>query len=759
MKDRNPKLPFFSLDDSREFLDCSRVSEILTEFPIVRGKKKWEPSALNVIASFDIEATSFYHDPLTGKSYSIAEANAMEPRLKRRMEKRATMYAWGFGLNGKVVFGRTWMQFLQMLSTIKDFYKLGDDLVMKVFIQNESYEFQFIKDLFKWKKVFATSDRYPVRATTADGFEFCDSLIISGMSLENMGESLHKYSVKKLVGSLDYRLLRHSGTYLSDNEWLYLKNDNLVLMAYMEELLEERKSINAIPMTKTGFVREDVRNYFFWGGRTHHKDVDHRWMHANNLMRALTLSVPEYLMARRAFTGGFTHGSSLNVGVVILDVDGLDIASSYPASMLAFQYPMSKGKEVSPSSPEEFEGYLKKYCCLFDIEVFDLESSFIYEHIISKSKCFELEGAEEDNGRLIRAKRLRATITEIDWECWKYFYTWKSFRVGRMFIYRKAYLPKAFIEKILEYYKDKTELRGVVGMEAFYARSKTLINSIFGMMVQNPIIEDITYIDGEWVNETDEIRKDPLKYDDFVSKEIEKYNKSRNRFTSYLWGVWVCKYSMRNILSAIRFGAGEDYIYTDTDSVKMTNYEKHREWFEKYNKQMIANIAMTLRFYGIDEKMARPTAKDGKEKPIGVFEWEGRFHRFLTKGAKRYFVDYGEPLEPDKPWTRYNLTISGVSKSKAIPKIYEWMEKTGKDFFEFFTWGRVFDGEMSGKLTHLYIDEATEGTMIDYLGKPGDYKELSSVHLEESSYKLTPSDEYKSLLDSLDHINAVVYID
>ena len=752
-------LPNFELDASVTFPNASDILAYCEDFPIVAGSKRYEPKALNVIASFDIEATSFFHDPKTNKCYSVDEYKHLSDRIKPRLQKRATMYAWGFGLNGKVVFGRTWEEFESMLSVLKKRYGLGKDLVLKIFIQNESYEFQFMKDRFEWRSVFATSDRYPIRALTKDGIEFCDSLIISGMSLENMGESLRKYSVRKMVGDLDYKKLRHSRTYLSDDELYYLKCDNLVLMAYMQELLEDKKSINRIPMTKTGFVRKDVRDWCFWEGRGHHRDKDHRWEKYSRLMASLTMEVEEYKLAKRCFMGGFTHASYLNSGIVLEDVTSMDLASSYPSVICSEMFPMSKGIRVHPASLEELKKYLKEYCCILEVEIWGLESNFPYEHILSRSKCSELEGAEEDNGRLIKASHLVTCWTDVDWECMEKFYDWKRFSIREMWIYDPGYLPKAIIEKTLMYYRDKTELKGVAGCEAFYDRAKTMVNSIFGMMVMDPIQGKITYSEGQWSNELEDAKKDPISFNDYLKGELEKYNKSKDRFTSYLWGLFITAYARRNILASIRYGVKEDYIYTDTDSVKFLHAEKHQAYFDSYNRFISAKIASCMRYYGLREDLAEPLTKDGIRKPLGVFELDGVYKRFATKGAKRYFVDYGKPKKESEPWSRYNLTISGVSKRKAIPWIYNWMQRTGKDFFDFFTWGRVFDADASGKLTHIYIDEPFEGEMVDYQGNKARYSEKSAVHLEESTYRLGASDEYISLLDSLERVNNIVYID
>ncbi|MEM1506600.1 hypothetical protein RG959_25010, partial [Domibacillus sp. 8LH] len=64
-----------------------------------------------------------------------------------------------------------------------------------------------------------------------------------------------------------------------------------------------------------------------------------------------------------------------------------------------------------------------------------------------------------------------------------------------------------------------------------------------------------------------------------VNEEIEKYNSSRKRFLYYAWGIWVTAYARRNLWTGI-LAVGNDYIYSDTDSLKVLNYEKHEPYIE-----------------------------------------------------------------------------------------------------------------------------------------------------------------------------------
>ena len=62
-----------------------------------------------------------------------------------------------------------------------------------------------------------------------------------------------------MVGYLDYNILRHSCTPLTDKELLYCVNDIKVVMAYIQEQIETEGKIYKIPLTNTGYVRRDIK--------------------------------------------------------------------------------------------------------------------------------------------------------------------------------------------------------------------------------------------------------------------------------------------------------------------------------------------------------------------------------------------------------------------------------------------------------------------------------------------------------------------
>lgn len=413
-------------------------------------------------------------------------------------------------------------------------------------------------------------------------------------------------------------------------------------------------------------------------------------------------------------------------------IDSVDFTSSYPAQILANKYPMSRGQKVDVHDKKEFEVYLTNNCCIFTVMFTNIRvKETVYDGILSRSKCVDVVSCKLNNGRIMKADRLTTTITNVDFDCLKAFYDWDSFYLGIFYIYKKDYLPKPIIESVLKLYGDKTTLKGVEGQELNYLLSKGMLNSIYGMMVTSPVKPEV-YFDlesGEWFDDDPEELIDEIE--SVTEQEIEDYNDNKQRFLFYPWGVFVTAYARKALYSGL-LAFGKDYIYSDTDSIKCKNLDKHMDYIKRYDEWITDQINNTLDYYKLDRSLARPKNIKGIEKPIGIWDIEtagNPYTRFKTLGAKRYIYEQSGEL---------HITIAGISKKLGRDYI-----KDQKDPFKFFADGMEIDKEYSGKLTHTYIDEKREGIMTDYTGKRIAYSELSAVHLEKSSYVMSMIEEFK----------------
>lgn len=242
-------------------------------------------------------------------------------------------------------------------------------------------------------------------------------------------------------------------------------------------------------------------------------------------------------------------------------------------------------------------------------------------------------------------------------------------------------------------------------------------------MVTSIIRDDIIYENDEWKTEAAD-----------VQKSIDKYNKSRRRFLFYPWGVACTAYARRNIWTGI-LEFKQDYIYSDTDSIKCLNLKDHTRYIDSYNRMCERKLKAMCKHYDIDYNLLLPKTIKGETKPLGVYDHDGHYTKFKTLGAKRYMV-----LEDGQ----LSITVSGVNKKTAIPFLLE--KNTAEECFNIFNEGLFIPPDQTGKLTHCYIDKEYEGTVTDYMGVKYDYHMLSGIYLEAAGYDFDISMEYINFL-------------
>lgn len=623
------------------------------------------------------------------------------------------MYVWMVNIHGLCWYGRTWDEFREFIDRVVAGLQLDKEHRIILWVHNLSFEFQFIRHLFEWENVFALDIREPVYAVTTSGIEFRCSYILHGASLDHMGNSLVKYEVKKAVGDLDYNVLRHSGTPLTDTELnSYCLRDVQVPVCYIEECIQYEGRIDRIPLTKTGYPRRRCRKAMLQG--------PNGWKNRKRLEK-MQLTPEELELWLWEFAGGFTHTNADKIFKKYRG-HGKDETSAYPFACLEFDgFPMGPGKRVEIKDRAHFERCLKNFACIFRIRFWNIrEKPGIPDHILGFSKCRNVQGKVLDNGRIVRASYLETCLNEIDYKCLQAFYDWDQIEVGTFYRYQRGYLPKEYIEVILQLYNDKTLLKGVKGKEQDYQMAKGDLNGLYGMMAMSPLRDVIEYGD-EW-------DKTPAVFDE----ALEKYNNSYTRFVSYPWGCYVTSRARQNLYEAILNIGKEDFIYSDTDSVKYRNWEHHEAFFEAYNKRCEERLRKMCDFYHLDFELCRP-----KGKLIGVWDDEGDFD-IKCLGAKRYMTQHdGEPYPI--------ITVSGLNKKKTSP----WLAEAFQDPWEAFDNNLDVPAEYTGKLTHTYIDVPTWDILTDYTGHSMQVHELSSVHLEPAAYSLSMAKEFLRYLSGL----------
>lgn len=665
----------------------------------------------DIVTAFDIETTKVH--TLALKVVSDKEINSFSTELQEAVETHALMYIWQwqFG-NDKCVIGRTWKELKLFIAALTKRLKSLQSLV--VFVHNLAHEFQFLKSVLDmdYSSIFSTDYRAVLKFTCEEGkIEFRDSYRLSNMSLAQFTKKM-RVKHQKLVGDLDYSIKRYSWTDLSEQELSYCINDVVGLVEAVQALMRQNNdNLSTIPLTSTGFVRRESKRVM----------KPYRM-----LIQDIFPDFALYNTLREAFRGGDTHANRYYADMLIKDVDSWDFSSSYPNVMCHYEFPMGRFHkcEFETITLEELYDLIvrRHKAVVFSAAFENLTLLDKYEGCpyFSKSKCRNLEGVVEDNGRVMEASYLETTLTDIDWDIVLNMYTWTGLTIYNVYYARYAKLPKEYVELIQSYFKNKTELKNVKGQEEFYDKSKNLLNALYGMFAQNPVIE-------------------PLYFDGLKIQSVEDYNAEellfkfkRNAFIVYQWAVWTTARA-RHLLHQVIDIVGDDFIYCDTDSVKFIG--DHTADIEKLNDKM-RKIAIENGSYATDP--------NGEVHYMGVLEKDASYAYFKTLGAKKY-------MYRKKDAYNIEITIAGVHKTKgAIELTKRGMDKK-YGAFDCFSEGFVF--YEAGGMESIFND-IKEPVEIDIDGRTMEL--TSNLALVESTYKVHLEPDYADIVKNSFIVNKLI---
>ena len=619
------------------------------------------------------------------------------------------MYIWQFSVNDTVYYGRYLSELLDFIKELSSKHKYKK----YVYVHNLSHDFMYLLNILHfdcddvfcrkpYKVVYAYNKQYDI--------EFRCSYFLTNLSLANWGK---KIGLPKLVGELDYNLIRTPETELTEKELDYCTRDCLVVYKGIQKFLEKYGTLEKIPLTQTGEIRKEYK-----------KRIGHNFSLLKKI-RELIPTEEQYKILRKLYRGGDTHGNYLHVYKTLKNVHSWDITSSYPFSVISEKYPMtpwvlkSFDTETIPLDKEH-------YAYMIHAKLYGVHERHSC-HYISESKCEFYKNEILDNGRILSADYIDLWINELDYEIIQNVYNIDKIVFTEVYYSRKRRLPKELVCFVIELFQQKTQYKDVSGFDDIYMQSKQFLNSVYGMMVSALINSDVTFS-----QDGDEKGNHYSTTDADYDTSIEPYYKRLHKnFLSYSWGVWVTSYSRYNLWQAIQ-AIGDDIAYYDTDSVKFLN--EHTDFFIEYNRKAKEKGEKAVAIYGLSTTAIAP---NGKECTLGVFENDGEYLEFKTLGAKRYAYKKFDKKE-NKVVTR--ITVSGVKKSA-----YTILDNNLDNFKD----GMNFPRDISGKT--IAIRNFTQPDLIwtDYEGKPYKSTQRCGATIRKASYNLNIDDAFLSIIGRL----------
>ena len=606
--------------------------------------------------------------------------------------EQASMYIWQLQVDDiGTIIGRTWDEYRQLLARVCDV--LGENESIVFYVHNLSFEFQFLRGIYPFQpdEVFCMDSRKILYCSMFDGkIVYRCSYIHSNMSLAEYTKKMGVEHIKLSGADFDYRETRYPWTPLTDEQIAYCIHDVRGLVEALKKEMEvDGDTLITIPLTSTGYVRRDAKRAM--------KQVSH------TLVPSILPDEKTFILLREAFRGGNTHANRYYAGRIITDVASADRSSSYPDTQVNCEFPMSRFYYKGDATMKELDRYInvldKAVVMRVALWGVRLRDPYWGAPYLARDKCRKIIEPTYDNGRILECKYCETTITDVDLRILLDEYDFDNFKAFDVAFARYGKLPRPLVEETINYYRKKTELKNVEGQEIYYMKSKNKLNSIYGMMAQNPAKETILFKDNDYI-------KDDVP----LSERLKEAN--RRAFLAYQWGCWVTAWARYRLEEGIKL-AGDQFVYCDTDCVK---YVREVDW-RAYNLQRIKDSTANGAF--ADDP-------SGERHYMGVYEQEKTAQRFKTLGAKKYAFE-----QDGKTY----ITVAGVNKLLGGQEL----ERFGG--LVAFNEGFIF--REAGGMESVYNDEPYGYVNIDghelYVG--------TNVLLRDSTYSLGITDEYRRILE------------
>ena len=600
----------------------------------------------NTIYSLDIETSSYII--LNGKILPAVEYLNLTEKEQTEAEFRSCMYIWMFSINEEVYYGRTWEELRSFLVRL-DYYNNAKKIV---FIHNLAFEFQYLKSIFKFKNVVARKKHKVMKCEMEDfNIEIHCSYMMSNCALKQLPK-IFMLPVEKKVGDLDYSLLRTPITKLTEKELGYCEYDCLVIYHYIKRELETYKRVDKIPITSTGHVRRELKEITT-------KD----WEYKAKVRKSININPHIFNLLQDAFAGGYTHSNWIYTDEIQKNIESWDFTSSYPYILVSHQFPSTEFQKCNIKTKNQM---LKRFAYILVVEFKGIKCKY-FNNFISQNKCQSITKGVYDNGRIIEAESITITLTDVDFYFLLDTYKYDSYEIKEAYYSVYDYLPKKFIEFVLEKYVNKTKYKNVEGMEVEYAKEKNKFNALYGMSVTNMIRDEVVYD-----NVLDWLPDRELTNEEIIAKLNDEKKKA---FLSFAYGVWVTAYARSNLLKNV-IKLDNKVVYCDTDSMKLKEgYDK--SIIEDYNKFVVKKLQHVSKLLDIPFEKFAPKDSKGEKHILGVFDNDGKYDEFITQGAKKYAYTKWIDKEKIKEDTNVQeikgnkakvleITVAGVPKSRCI---------------------------------------------------------------------------------------------
>lgn len=424
------------------------------------------------------------------------------------------------------------------------------------------------------------------------------------------------------------------------------------------------------------------------------------------------------------FAGGVNLSNAAYLGVESRDVISYDLKSAYPAIMLSMSVPADPIRvtdhfetydpylqRMAPSPVDvlagrtpfwrgtvEFHGVEPDPDWMDDVNDTSITESMILQH------RKESEGVRWRDGHFDGADKLVLTLCLPEYLEFCLQFTWDSARFTELTLYRGYQRPTHYtILRTIFHYREKSAAKSLskaakrgtltkkecedaeadglithdeclelqndpddLWLESFVLNHKGNLNSLYGIMVTNPMKDEYDLDPQAWIRDVERTKEEA--FDAYVKSSRD----------SKMWreaGVCVALYNRYKITYMARMlvEAGATVLYTDTDSIKFTGLAKEDAdaLFKPLHDRIEARTHDVVA-HCVDDVNARIAESgtgvnpvvmpdDPEFRALGKLDYEDTYERFVSFGHKKYAVWVEDRADGMMHWdykcSGYNLRV------------------------------------------------------------------------------------------------------
>ena len=672
---------------------------------------------LNLGAGFDCE-TSQYANHLDYEKGTEQYNNAL----------KSFVYIWQFSVGHDIYLCRDYNLFDKFLHDLDNavtmkrmqLSKCVKELTLIVWDANIKYEYSYFKHIFNHyiTKIFAKSKTDIVTFDCMMNLQFRECLGAFGQSLENVAKNYT--TTQKLVGDIDYNLIRTPETPLTGKEIEYCVNDVAILSELTAVAFEMYTSKgDTIPLTQTGIVRNAIKKKLV----PDYKAVCKAY--AQN--KPLIGTKEQYNTYRQyVYSGGLTHSNFYYVGQLIEIKDGhlfinnvdkgdaehaikcYDLTSAYPWALNTCYYPA--GEMIKCENVTEFKKAFTYRHWFMKVTLYNVESKSTHS-TLSIHKVLNHKNTCVDNGRIWKCSELTAYFTEVDWNNFKMIYNFdstKSLIHEVVYFTKSVRVPDAMLDVMNNWYKKKTIIKQAGTHNGkdkkLYKLLKQLINSVYGMTVTSLYEQSM-----EWNSEHSEI-----------DVSLRDWDKTSNTIFNPWFGYYCTSYVRFRLIEMIsKFP--EYIVQYDTDSIYCLPSKELDNAVKAVNDRTFKRCTETIKYsecWDLGQWDSHPT--------------EDRYSKFIPLGSKRYI---GTNFDGD-----LHITFAGANEKDLI----KHADNNNLSIYEYCKDIDISEKESNKKGAYHYDGEYT-GTVTDYLGNTATVTTYGCTTIKTVAFKASLSHTFSLL--------------